>query len=95
MSTHTPGPWTLAEATATIPIKGANGKTVASVRYGPTDLDDARLIAAAPELLAACEAWIDWRERLAGKDATRTSAEHGMKLHADMVAAIAKAKGRS
>ena len=46
-----PAPWTLAEATASIPIKSADGRTVASVRYGETDLPDARLIASAPTLL--------------------------------------------
>ena len=52
-SNHTPGPWCKAEANTTIPIKAANGKTVASVRYGENDDSDANLIAAAPELLAA------------------------------------------
>lgn len=55
MSAHTPGPWVLGEATSTIPIK-ADRKTVASVRYRENDLDDARLITAAPDLLSALRA---------------------------------------
>ena len=54
--THTPGPWHKVEADTTIPIKAANGKTVASVRYSDNDDNDANLIAAAPDLLAALEA---------------------------------------
>ncbi len=60
MKEHTPGPWTLAEANSTIPIKGANGRTVASVKYGETDLPDALLIAAAPDMLAALQAALSW-----------------------------------
>ena len=50
---HSPGPWALKEANATIPIVDADGRTVASVRYGDRDYSDARLIAAAPDLLSA------------------------------------------
>jgi hypothetical protein len=49
-SNHTPGPWSLKEATASIPVVGANGKTVCSVKFRDNDLDDARLIVAAPEM---------------------------------------------
>lgn len=50
---HTQGPWTLKEADATIPVVGADGKTVASIRYRERDYSDACLIAAAPEMLEA------------------------------------------
>ena len=84
MSIHTPGPWSLAEAAQTIPIKGANGKTVASVRYGPTDLDDARLIAAAPDLLTALQDIMDRLSyRLVPSEREKENAR----------AAIAKARG--
>ena len=73
-ATHTPGPWVLAEATKTIPIRGANGKTVASVRYGETDLYDARLIAAAPDLLAALQGVIRVADRATDEfDAARAA----------------------
>lgn len=54
-STHSPGPWTKAEASNTIPIKDANGKTVAAIRWRENDDTDANLISAAPDLLAAVE----------------------------------------
>lgn len=60
-----PAPWRLAEATATIPIKSAGGKTVASVKYGETDLDDARLIAAAPDMFAVLKAVADYYSGIA------------------------------
>lgn len=52
---HTPGPWHLAEAETSIPVK-AGAKTVASVRIGDNDQADARLIAAAPEMLEQLKA---------------------------------------
>jgi hypothetical protein len=47
-----PGPYTLAEASTTIPIKDANGKTIASVKFRNNDLADAKLLAASYELIA-------------------------------------------
>jgi hypothetical protein len=45
------GPWSLAEAATTIPVKSADGKTVVGVKYGPGDLAIARAIVKIPELL--------------------------------------------
>lgn len=50
---HTPGPWEMVEATGSIPIKGADGKTIANVKLGSNDLDNARLIKVAPDMLGA------------------------------------------
>ena len=53
---HSPGPWKVCEPTKTMhAIRSANGRTIADVGYsGSFDGDEAnaRLIAAAPELLA-------------------------------------------
>lgn len=64
MSKHTPGPWTVKGVTYGVPgamadvvyveVKGDPGHVIAHV-YGQ-DLDNARLIAAAPELLQALRA---------------------------------------
>ena len=67
--THSIAPWTLAEANACIPVKSADGRTVTSVRYGNTDLDDALLIAAAPDLLAALRAFVEQATKLSGHPA--------------------------
>jgi hypothetical protein len=59
-TTHTPGPWTFIESgDARIPdrIIGANGAPVVSGSIAGRD--DAALIAAAPELLAALQAALD------------------------------------
>ncbi len=55
MNKHTPGPWHKSDAATTIPIKAANGKTVASVKWGDNDNSNADLIASSPELLAASQ----------------------------------------
>lgn len=89
---HSPAPWYLKEATATIPIASeATGRTVATVRYGETDLDDARLIAAAPDLLElAREICIARVEHLNERDYYKAMNAIAERAHA----AIAKAEGR-
>ena len=52
MGEHTPGPWT-PHSLDWRAVEDANGEVVADVRSSP---DDARLISAAPDLLAALEA---------------------------------------
>lgn len=57
---HTPGPWRVANTNAGLFVGGAPGKYgyLAQVRHVRTNQDpmaDARLIAAAPDLLAALE----------------------------------------
>lgn len=62
---HTPGPWTWAPNDRDVVILGDGGELVAAMRptTEPRDIEqrlvDARLIAAAPELLAACRALVD------------------------------------
>lgn len=61
---HTPGPWRIADDSKLDPsiwhhlpaIEGARGNMVASIAMsGPKGIANARLIAAAPELLAALQ----------------------------------------
>lgn len=63
---HTPGPWTAEPTDNGFAIRAkAYAEQFAPVRvysmpgHGPTSEANARLIAAAPELLAACKAAID------------------------------------
>ena len=59
MSEHTPGPWASvpcqADHGATTVIQGVASNILARVPAGPRAVANAQLIAAAPELLAACE----------------------------------------
>ena len=98
---RTPGPWHTGGHGNTI-IYAADGWAVADVKvyhnrhngYEETQAN-ARLIAAAPELLEACVAMIEWDER---------EKDHSVDFHARMAlcdaafqkarAAIAKAEGR-
>ena len=83
---HSPGPWTR-------PVHGviadAKGITVADLTWVTTEHDEANacLIAAAPDLLAACKAVVD-------EDGFRGSALMRKRIEA-MRAAIAKAEERS
>lgn len=54
---HTPGPWIAegSEMNATVWVRGPDGKRVCSVKRCETDFDNARLIAAAPDLLEALQ----------------------------------------
>ena len=59
MSTHTPGPWTANGADVAKPyyINGPDGEVIvngSNEEYGVIGRANARLIAAAPELLEAC-----------------------------------------
>lgn len=69
MSKHTPGPWAVYDdsndgKTNRIEI-AALGKTVARIYHSvpEEDLPNARLIAAAPELLEACQTFAEWLRR--------------------------------
>lgn len=55
---HTPGPWIAegSEMNATVWVRGPDGKRVCSVKRCETDFDNARLIAAAPDLYLALKA---------------------------------------
>ena len=60
MSKHTPGPW---EHNDYQIIETKTEKVIANCTYGgrnPNNANDARLIAAAPELLESLQQLIDW-----------------------------------
>jgi hypothetical protein len=56
---HTPGPWHDAEGSHGhyVAVKASTGRTIARVSWGENDAANARLIAAAPDLLALIRAW--------------------------------------
>ena len=54
---HTPGPWTAKIMRGTIPITGASGGRVAYAFQGASD---ARIIAAAPQMLEALRGALDY-----------------------------------
>lgn len=84
---HTPGPWRFNPVGE---VRGADWNVVICDTYGNGDDDvadaDARLIAAAPDLLAACE--------MALLDMRYYATVHGESITA-IEAAIAKAKGET
>lgn len=87
-SKHTPGPWSLAEADSTIPIRDAEGHTVASIRYRERDFSDACLIAAAPDMYEALSRLLGYAEDAAAERDERPGAIDAAR------AALAKAEGR-
>jgi len=80
---HTKGPWNVAQGEHGLHIRGALGGNIADIAF-PDGEDDAnaRLIAAAPELLKALESVID-------------SPREVDKWWLEVDAAIAKAKGKN
>ncbi len=88
MSAHTLGPWKYLPSDSlklqfdTFGIYGANHSVVAQ---GIINQDDAKLMAAAPELLAACKEMVAYTD-------TSVSRERGISIYKMMVAAIAKAE---
>ena len=90
---HTPGPWFITGSMtkyveARIPGRmiqevAACGPTAADDGYGEQQMANARLIAAAPELLDALEEVVQWLEL----------GDHEGQMHSKARAAIAKAKG--
>lgn len=90
MTTHTKGPWTIKESTSSAMVSVyAGGFSVACTGSAKAEDDNARanarLISAAPDLLAACEAVIS---ELDGDP-------HRYSLCNTVAAAIAKAKGEA
>jgi hypothetical protein len=56
MSKYTPGPWTIRESATHITVVGANNETIFhDDKRCPSVPEDARLVAAAPELLEALQ----------------------------------------
>jgi hypothetical protein len=70
---HTPGPWRVDIADT---VKGPNGERVADAWiHEAIEVSEAnaRLIAAAPDLLAACESLSDWLEYTMGAQSSVTN----------------------
>ena len=80
-SKHTPGPWQVMNRTAGIAVEANSGTVVAAGVINCITYDDARLIAAAPDMLAAL------RRIITTMEADKTD---GTVYYADM-AAIARA----
>lgn len=99
MSGHTPGPWlalpTVAPRGWNIEARGCT-YTVAIARDGtgaPENEANAHLIAAAPELLAACRKLVEWNGNRAGFAEDLLPADQQVEWVADAMRAIAKATG--
>lgn len=100
MSNYTPGPWTAVHATVAAQIDVMEIAEVAYMRVIPasggwptarTPENDARLIAAAPELLEACKLIVSVFDALPPTSAARTER---LQINAAR-AAIAKATGEA
>jgi hypothetical protein len=96
MSQHAPGPWRVQPYVDAIDILDANEEEVAYLADRAIAVDgmppeNARLIAAAPDLLAACEAARELA--LVGTIEGRVTHEAFAELLDAVVAAIARAKG--
>lgn len=86
---HTPGPWTIerhVEHEALHTIWSDRTLLVARTCFAPNSAANALLIAAAPDLLDACRAALDW----SGLDGDHISEP----VRGQLLAAIAKAEGR-
>ena len=93
---HTPGPWESGNGTTS--IYGSDGKEVARrIWHGPQDdersLANARLIAAAPELLALLNRIVSESVRVEYEEDGPACAEMAYSLIDEVRAAIAKATG--
>lgn len=82
MTGHTPCPWRVEVGVSDPEMYSVKGSYLVA-DYLP--IEDARLIAAAPDLLEACEAVFDW---LGGVD-------DAVPIRDDLLRVIAKAEGRS
>ena len=99
---HTPGPWPVGDAGATVfgpPNGNPSPATIARVSFAmiPSDemVANARLIAAAPDLLAALgDAWRSL-DRLADEPDNMHAWQEATRVAMACRAAIAKAEGRS
>jgi formate dehydrogenase assembly factor FdhD len=99
---HTPGPWYIGDRgesrANTRSVIGADGHKVCTVESYPsatTGKADARLIAAAPELLAALRNAQEVIQQLGGGNAAFLGqpSKGGINVTEDIAAAIAKATG--
>lgn len=85
---HTPGPWNVTTSSAAHSVRNQRGERICTVNTAVTDqLAKARLIAAAPELLAALAGMIEMATHHAMDDGEKRAILRAAR------AAIAKAKG--
>ncbi len=87
MAKHAPGPWR-ARTSGTI-IEDRDLQAVCEIRAQPCKTENARLIAPAPELLAACKAVVTYLSEGGELDAER------VRLAIDKAEGTAKARDRS
>ena len=64
MTEHTPGPWTRRYTPQGEYVLGPESTAVARMQDGSIEGADARLIAAAPDLLAALRLTVEWLDNL-------------------------------
>ena len=92
MSKHTPGPWNVESDTNEQGPMITSGKRYIAVVYNDTDRVNAnsRIIAAAPDLLAACS--IAFAASCTRSESYRKWTVEDQRVHEILKAAIAKAK---
>jgi hypothetical protein len=86
---HTPGPWQICPGGGFLHFTAVNGEIVAKINANKITYQDARLIAAAPELLAALKICVD-RLEITDQDPLI-----GLEAKALAWSAIAKSEGRA
>ena len=88
MTTYTPGPWTLTNSRSGVHSIWAKTIPICHIS-NPKDKANARLIAAAPDLLKACQSLVDCQNELKGQlpEIVWRAAEYARE-------AIAKANGK-
>jgi len=92
MSNHTPGPWRYDyEPGFCGELLAPNGTNIAEFITEPND-SDARLIAAAPDLLAALQKFVAWSEAESSHEGTTFWERVEMLRELDAAAAVAIAK---
>ena len=91
MSAHTPGPWRADPSCNGLAIESAAHGNVGIVNLARASVADARLIAAAPDLLEACQTVLAGFDRGIAVDANTVNGLVAARLRS----AVAKAEGRS
>ena len=102
MSEHTPGPWKASDEPGAYDVCVVEHENWRKNWYVATDgpkraepEPDACLIAAAPDLLAACELSLEWLDSVCDENFSLGAEPEGIEAKRQIVAAIAKAKGES
>jgi hypothetical protein len=94
MTQHTPGPWNIRETETHVTVIGADNEVLFhDDKRIPRVIADARLIAAAPELLAALEGMEKWASSIHDGYPPSTASIAAAPYREAARAAIAKATG--